>query len=220
MVAGDTLQLETFPYWSPDGRMLYYVSADISRLAPMREYYYGPHYDELKYNLMRIPFDPATRSFGTAECFFDAAGRDKSATFPRISPDGRYLLFTLAGFGQFHIWHRDADLYLQDLSTGDLRPLAEVNSEETESYHSWSSNGRWIVFSSRRDDRTYTRLYLAWFDAEGRAHKPFLLPQRDPQQNLRLFKSYNIPEFTVDATTLSPKDFLKAAQGPAIQAEN
>ena len=220
MVAGDTLQLETFPYWSPDGRMLYYVSADISRLAPMREYYYGPHYDELKYNLMRIPFDPGTRSFGTPECFFDAAGSDKSATFPRISPDGRYLLFTLASFGQFHIWHRDADLYLQDLSTGDLRPLAEVNSEETESYHSWSSNGRWIVFSSRRDDRTYTRLYLAWFDAEGRAHKPFLLPQRDPQQNIRLFKSYNIPEFTVDATTLSPKDFLKAAQGPAIQAEN
>lgn len=219
MVAGDSLQLETFPYWSPDGRTLYYASAGISRLAPMREYFYGPHYDELKYNLMRIPFNPETRSFGTPECFFDAASSDKSATFPRISPDGRYLLFTLARFGQFHIWHRDADLYLQDLSTGDLRPLAEVNSEETESYHSWSSNGRWIVFSSRRDDRTYTRLYLAWFDAEGHAHKPFLLPQRNPEQNIRLFKSYNIPEFTVDATALSPKDFLKAVQGPAIQAE-
>ena len=185
----------------------------------MREYFYGAHYDELKYNLMRIPFDPETHTFGGAELFFDAAALDRSATFPRVSPNGRYLLFTMARFGQFHIWHRDADLYLADLSTGELRPLAEVNSEEVESYHSWSSNGRWIVFASRRDDRTYTRLYLAWFDSEGRAHKPFLLPQRDPQQNIRLFKSYNIPEFTVDAVTISPKEFLRIIQKPAVQAE-
>ncbi len=219
VVAADSLQLETFPYWSPDGRTLYYASADITQLAPMREYYYGPHYDELKYKLMRMPFDPATRRFGSPEVFFDAAALDLSATFPRVSPDGRYLLFTLASFGQFHIWHRDADLYLADLADGSLRELEEVNSEEVESYHSWSSNGRWIVFSSRRDDRTYTRLYLAWFDAQGRAHKPFLLPQRDPQQNLRLFKSYNIPEFTVDPVKLAPKDFLSVLQGPAVQAE-
>ena len=219
IVAGDSLQLETFPYWSPDGRTLYYASANITTLAPMKEYFYGPHYDELKYNLMRISFDPAGREFGTPEIFFDAASRDRSATFPRVSPDGRYLLFTMAHFGQFHIWHRDADLYLADLSTGELRPLSEVNSDEVESYHSWSSNGRWIVFSTRRDDGTYTRLYLAWFDAEGKAHKPFLLPQRDPQQNVRLFKSYNIPEFTVDAVTIPPKEFLKAVQKPAVQAE-
>ena len=219
IIAGDSLHLETFPYWSPDGRTLYYASADVSRLAPMREYFYGAHYDELKYNLMRIPFDPETQSFGEAELFYDAASLDRSATFPRVSPDGRYLLFTLASFGQFHIWHRDADLYLTDLSTGELRPLSEVNSDEVESYHSWSSNGRWIVFASRRDDRTYTRLYLAWFDSEGRAHKPFLLPQRDPEQNIRLFKSYNIPEFTVDAVTISPKEFLRIIQEPAVQAE-
>ena len=219
LVAADTLQLETFPYWSPDGTRLYYASADVTRLAPMREYYYGPHYDELKYKLMQIPFDPATRTFGEASCFFDAAAEDRSATFPRVSPDGRYLLFTLADFGQFHIWHRDADLYLTDLATGACRKLENVNSDETESYHSWSSSGRWIVFSSRRDDRTYTRLYLAWFDADGQAHKPFLLPQRDPVQNIHLFKSYNLPEFTVEPVEISPKTFLKHVKSPAIQAE-
>lgn len=215
----DSLQLETFPYWSPDGRMLYFASADITRLAPMKEYYFGPHYDELKYNLMRIPFDPATRRFGEKELFFDAAALDGSATFPRVSPDGKYLLFTMARFGQFHIWHRDADLYLTDLTTGTCRPLENVNSDEAESYHSWASNGRWIVFSSRRDDRTYTRLYLAWFDTEGNAHKPFLIPQRDPDRNLQLFKSYNLPEFTVDPVDLSPKTILKTVKKPAIQAQ-
>ena len=219
IVAGDSLQLETFPYWSPDGRTLYYASADITRLAPMRQYYYGMHYDELKYRLMRIPYEPSSDSFGPAEVFYDASAEDRSATFPRVSPDGRYLLFTMARFGQFHIWHRDADLYLTDLASGQTRPLDAVNSPESESYHSWSSNGRWIVFSSRRDDRSFTRLYLAWFDGEGNAHKPFLLPQRDPQQNIRRFKSYNIPEFTVEPVSLSPKDFLKTVRGPALQAE-
>lgn len=219
VVAADTSALETFPSWAPDGKTLYYVSADITALAPMRQYYYGPHYDELKYNLMRIPFDPATRTFGEKETFFDAATLDKSATFPRVSPDGRYLLFTMAGFGQFHIWHRDADLFLSDLATGEWRRLENVNSEETESYHCWSSDGRWIVFSSRRGDRTYTHLYLAWFDGEGHAHKPFLLPQRNPERHDGLFKSYNIPEFTKEPVTISPKRFLKAVKGEAIQAQ-
>ncbi|MBR6211870.1 MAG: PD40 domain-containing protein, partial [Bacteroidales bacterium] len=219
VVAADTSALETFPSWAPDGKTLYYVSADITALAPMRQYYYGPHYDELKYNLMRIPFDPATRTFGEKETFFDAAALDKSATFPRVSPDGRYLLFTMAGFGQFHIWHRDADLFLSDLATGEWRRLENVNSEETESYHCWSSDGRWIVFSSRRGDRTYTRLYLAWFDGEGHAHKPFLLPHRNPERHDGLFKSYNIPEFTKEPVTISPKRFLKAVKGEAIQAQ-
>ena len=71
-----------------------------------------------------------------------------------------------------------------------------ANSADTDSYHSWSSNSRWIVFSSRRDDGLFTRLYIAHIDADGVAGKPFMLPQRDPQQYYAdLFRSYNVPEF-------------------------
>lgn len=76
--------------------------------------------------------------------------------------------------------------------------MDEINSDKAESFKAWSSNSRWIVFTSRRDDGSYTRLYFTYLDADGRATKPFLLPQRDPEQNRRLFKSYNVPEFTVD----------------------
>ena len=84
-----------------------------------------------------------------------------------ISPDGRYLLVTLGAFGQFHIWHNSADLYVKDLHTGELRALKNANSPVQDSYHTWSSNGRWIVFGSRRDDGNYTRPYIDYFDKNG-----------------------------------------------------
>lgn len=219
LIAADSLQYETFPYWAPDGKSLYYCVADISEIPGRSDIRFGVHYDELHYNLMQVPFNPDDRSFGEPRTVFDAAASGLSATFPRESPDGRYLLFTMASFGQFHIWHRDADLWLADLSTGEIRPLAEVNSDSSESYHSWSSNGRWIVFSSRRDDDSHTRFYLSYFDHEGNAHKPFLLPQRDPGRYARQYQSYNIPEFTVEPVTISPKRFLKTVRQPAVIAE-
>ncbi len=77
--------------------------------------------------------------------------------------------------------------------------LAEANSPTVDSYHTWSSNGRWIVFSTRRMDHNYTRPFIAYFDAEGHAHKAFCLPQHDPEHNILLLKSYNVPELTRDA---------------------
>lgn len=138
----------------------------------------------------------------------------KSVTVPRVSPDGRWLLMTLGDFGQFHVWHKSSDLYLLDLkavaeSDGSTpvmpRPLDNANSPEAESFHNWSSNGRWIVFSSRRDDGNYTRPYIAYIDAEGRDHKAFLLPQEDPEQNIMRMKSYNVPELSRTAVTVTPQ---------------
>ena len=172
-------------------------------------------YKEVKYNILSRDFNPDTNTFGQVDTVFNAASFGKSATFPRESPDGRYLLFTMADFGNFHIWHKSADLYVKDLRTGNVRPLREVNSNDVESYHSWSSNGRWIVFSSRRDDGSYTRPYIAWFDSKGNAHKPFVLPQGKSGFYKKLYKSFNIPEFIVSPVVQSSRAMAEVLKGEA-----
>lgn len=208
---------ETFPCWAPDGKTLYYCVAHVPDLVnvpdSMLTIYIPQHYKELHYNIMKMDFDENTKTFGSPQLVMDCASIGKSASVPRVSPDGRYLLFTLGDYGQFHIWHRSADLYVKDLHTGEVRALKASNSDNTESYHTWSSNGRWIVFTSRRDDGSYTRLYVSYFDKNGKEHKPFLIPQRDPEQNILLMKSYNVPELTRDAVGVSATDFKKTIYG-------
>ncbi len=195
--------LETFPCWAPDGKKLYYCVAHVPEFAGASD---SARTDrimqislQVRYNVMSMTFDEATGQFGEPQLEVDCVSQHKSAAVPRISPDGRYLLFTVADYGQFHIWHKTADLYVKDLQTGAVYPLTEANSKDVDSYHTWSSNGRWIVFSSRRDDGSFTRPYIAYFDKQGRAHKAFLLPQENPLQNIQLNKSYNVPELTKDA---------------------
>lgn len=179
---------ETFPTFSPDGKTLYFCTAE-ARPIPQE-------YSEVKYNLCSVSFDPVTRAFGAqVDTLYNAKSGGMSASFPRVSPDGRYLLYTLSGYGNFSIWHKDADLYMADLQTGTSRPLVEVNSDDVESYHSWSSNSRWFVFSSRRIDGLYTRPYIAYVDEDGKVGKPFLLPQKDAGFYQSFMKSFNIPEF-------------------------
>lgn len=181
---------ETFPTFSPDGRSLYFCSAEAVEPMPER-------FKDVKYSLCRIDFDPETCSFGrVADTLYNARISGRSVSFPRLSPDGRFLVFTLSDYGNFSIWHKDADLYIYDTDSGNCRIMECLNSEDVESYHSWSSNGRWLIFSSRRDDGLYTRPYISYIDNDGNAHKPFLLPQKDPVSYYgTLMFSYNIPEF-------------------------
>ena len=179
---------ETFPTFSPDGQTLYFCSA---KPYPMPE-----QFTEIKYSLCAISFDPENRSFGSkVDTLYQAQTEGKSVSFPRVSPDGKYLLYTLSGYGNFSIWHKDADLYMVNLKTKEHFPLTAANSDDVESYHSWSSNGRWVVFSSRRIDGLYTRPYIVYIDENGQSAKPFLLPQKDVEFYHRFMKSYNIPEF-------------------------
>ena len=199
---------ETFPAFSADGRTLYYTAAarvDIPDGLP-----------QSRYNLMKVSFDPETGSIGQdVELVFDAASRGRSASFPRPSYDGRFLMFTLCDYGTFPIWHHESDLWLLDLQTGEIRPVDEVNSADTDSYPSWSSNSRWFVFSSRRGDGLFTRLYIAHIDADGVAGKPFLLPQRDPQAYYtELFRSYNVPEFITGPVPFDRIRAQKAINSP------
>ncbi len=181
---------ETFPAFSPDGRKLYFCSATSK---PMPE-----KYDEIRYSLCCIDFNPDNGTFGErVDTLIHAERLKKSISFPRPSYDGKYIMFTLSDYGNFSIWHKEADLWLLNLQEGSMRAIDEVNSDNTESYHSWSSNSRWFVFSSRRDDGLYTRLYLAHIGADGHVSKPFMLPQKNPQEYYdRLIYSYNVPEFT------------------------
>lgn len=124
-------------------------------------------------------------------------------------------MFTLAKYGVFHIWHHDADLWLLDLQTGDVRNMEEINSPDTESYHSWSSNGRWVVFSSRRYDGNYTRPFIAHIDNNGHSSKPFELPCEDPDYHRQFLKCYNVPEFMRGPVTTSPQQFADAMKQEA-----
>ena len=223
-------EFEVFPAWAPDGKALYYCSAHFERqdTATTKAKEVQRRFRELKYSIYRKAFDPDTRQFGPRELVFDAAARDSSATFPRISPDGRYLLFTMGHYGYFHIWHHDADLWIMDLSgewrseSGEFataRRMDEVNSPDTESYHSWSSNGRWIIFSSRRNDGTFTRPFIAHVDKDGHATKPFELPSEDPDYHRQFLRCYNIPEFMKGPVTITPQAFADVLKGDAVNVK-
>ena len=215
-IENDTTEMECFPFWAPDGKALYYCSAHFEyRDTIDKGKEFVTRTQEAKYNLYKKRFDPETMQFGPRELVFAADSLGKSATLPRISPDGRYLLFTVAKYGIFHIWHHDADLWMLDLQTGEVRNMEEINSPDTESYHSWSSNGRWVVFSSRRYDSNYTRPYIAHIDKNGHASKPFELPCANPDYHRQLLKSYNVPEFMRGPVTIKPQQFADALKKEA-----
>ncbi len=207
-IENDSTEMECFPFWAPDGKTLYYCSAHFEyRDTIEKGKEFTTRTQEAKYNLYKKSFDPETMQFGTRQLVFAADSLDKSATLPRISPDGRFLMFTLAPYGVFHIWHHDADLWMLDLQTGQARNMEELNSPDTESYHSWSSNGRWVVFSSRRYDGNYTRPFIAHIDSNGHCGKPFELPSAHPDYHRQLLKSYNVPEFMRGPVTITPQQF-------------
>ena len=214
-IENDPDELEVFPFWAPDGKHVYYCSAhfEYPDTITNKDLYLLRHSNKVRYNIYRKSFDAATMAFGPRELVFAADTLGQSATLPRISPDGRYLMFTMAPYGVFHIWHRDADLWMIDLSTLEARPAAELNSRDTESYHSWSSNGRWIVFSSRRDDGNFTRPFIAHIDENGKGTKPFELPCADPDYHRQFMKSYNVPEFMRGPVTIKPQDFADVLKG-------
>lgn len=210
IVCNDPDLLEVYPTWSPDGRYLYYCKT-VPLPEELRQLDIRSYYQKVQYNLYRRSFDVASRVFGEEELVYDAASADKSATLPRVSPDGRYLLFAQGQYGCFHVRHHDADVVCMPL--GEDVPadvdLTRLNSEGfAESYPTWSSNGHWIMFASRRGDGNYCRVYFSYFN-NGKAEKAFLLPQEDPEHNTYRLKSYNRPEFMVEPVRTSIEEFRR-----------
>jgi hypothetical protein len=95
----------------------------------------------------------------------------------------------------------------------------DLNSDFTDSYHSWSSNSRWLVFSSKRIDGLTARFFISYIDETGNAIKPFVLPQKDPEFYQRFLKSFNLPEFSTFEVKVNPGNIRKSAEGEALQAK-
>ena len=220
IIENDPNEFETFPCWSPDGKWLYYCSAHFEwKDTVSHEAECIKRYKDIKYNVYRKAFDAEKLAFGPREDVFMADSIGLSATFPRISPDGRFLLLTVGEWGTFHIWHRDADLWIADLEANTIVPFDAVNSPSVESFHNWSSTGRWIVVSSRRADSNFTRPFFAHVDKDGHATKPFELPCDDPNYHREFMKSYNVPEFMRGPVTFKPQDYADALKKPATAAK-
>jgi hypothetical protein len=213
----DPDRLETFPSWSPDGKHLFFSSAPRlwkkTAFAPLKDY------KQVKYDLMRIPYDVAAGTWGKPELLLAAGTTGKSILQPRASPDGRYLLFCMCDHGPFPAFQEDSDLYLMDLANRSYRRLERANSPRSESWHSWSSNSRWIAFSSRRDNGLVARPYLFYLDRSGQDHKAFLLPQHDPRFYDTSLNTYNVPELITGPITVPEKVLLDALRTPAPDAE-
>lgn len=209
-------RLETFPAWSPDGRFLYFCAAD-----PLPQ----ARYKQVRYDLMRIGYDPGSGEWGKLETVLSSKATGLSITEPRVSPDGKWLLFCMSDYGSFPVYRSSSDLYLLDLQTRKHQRLA-VNSPRSESWHCWSANSHWIAFASKRRDGVFGRIYFSYVDEAGHVHRPFLLPQEDPAFYDRFIKTYSVPELApvpapVHSRTLGRAIRLSGTRqddGPASEA--
>ena len=206
-IIADSTRLETFPTFSADGTEIYYCVAD----GPIRP----SAIDSVHYSLCRIGFNPENGIFATsADTIVPGIQGKRSVSHPRVSPDGKRLLYTVSDFGTFPIWHRDADLQMIDLENGKIDSLKVVNSQMSDTYHSWSSTGRWFVFASKRDDGLYGKPYFAHVDNNGKVSKPFVLPQKSPSFYDDNLKSFNVPDLGTVPVSFMPGDVASVMSHP------
>ena len=190
---------ETFPCFSADGESVFYCVADTVKLPDQIK--------EVKYDLLRAPFDPETGRIGVeADTLWSGRAHNASVCHPKASQDGRWLMFSVADYGTFPLFHPECTLYLADLQSGEIRPLDEIKGNKSDSYHSWSSNSRWFVFASKRGDGQYGKPYFCHLDAEGRTTKPFVLPQKSSRFYLYNLKSFNVPDLGNASTGMTVRD--------------
>lgn len=202
-------RLETYPAWSPDGKYLYYCSAPI--LWTDRNTVPPEHFDEVKYDLRRVEYNVETDEWGQPETVLSADQTGMSILLPRVSPDGRFLVFCMCDYGCFPVYRSSSDLYIMDLDTGQYNKLP-INSEYSESWHSISSNSRWLSFSSKRRDGLFTRIYLSYIDEDSRVYKPLILPQKDPTYYDSLLQTYSVPELITGKVEISERALGRAAR--------
>lgn len=201
-------RLETYPTWSPAGDYLYYCSAPVL-WSEVIESWPPPQYKDVRYDLMRIGYDIKTGTWGEPEMLLRADSTKMSILLPRISPDNRFLLFCMCEYGCFPVFQPSSDLYMMDLEKRVYRKLA-ISSPYSESWHSWSLNGRWIAFSSKRLGGYFARTFISYVDNAGTVHKPFVLPHKDPSFYSSCINSFSVPELVEKPVRLRKMDMVNA----------
>jgi Flp pilus assembly protein TadD len=174
--------------WSPDGGSLVFARAEARDAYPegskLAERSNDPNETQIRYDLYRIPF--AEGRGGEAVPIAGASGNGMSNSFPKISPDGRWIVFVQARNGQ--LMRPDGQLYIVPAAGGTARRM-RCNTPLMNSWHSFSPNGRWMVFSSKSRS-PYTQMFLTHLDAEGN-DTPAVLVESSTAAN----RAVNIPEF-------------------------
>jgi len=196
-------KLENLPTWSVDGRKLYYLCAD----------YYNDSlpYDEISYNLMSMDFDEETRKFGSKDTLIHSKDFGHSITHARESPTKKLISFVGLDYGYFSIFNNESDVYLLDTESSKILSPG-INSEFTESYPSWSGNGSWLMFVSKRDDGVLSQVWFSHIDDKGIAGKPFVLPQKNPDFYKNYMYNYNRPEFISAKVSMNPRKVFAIAK--------
>lgn len=191
--------------WSPDGKWLVFVRAKAMDAYPagrkMAEYAGDPNEPEIRYDLYRIPFNDGMG--GKAEPVRGASQNGMSNSFPKVSPDGKWIVFVQSRNGQ--LMRPDGQLYIVPAEGGTARRM-KCNTARMNSWHSFSPNGRWMVFSSKSRS-PYTQLFLTHLDEEGN-DSPAILIENATAAN----RAANIPEFVN-----IPKDGLLHIDAPAAE---
>jgi hypothetical protein len=193
---------ETLPNWSPDGKWLYFIRAPKADKDMVS-------WVNAKYDLLRIPFNAVNMSWGKVDTLLTSQQTGMSITFPVASPDGRYILFCMIDHSYFSIFDKNSDLYLYDLKTNKYWKCDQINSHSNDSFHAWSKNGRWVVFSSKRLDDVSTRPFFAYFDRKGNFHKPFVLPQENPLFYEKERNNFNLPVLVDGKVGINVDEFTR-----------
>jgi Tfp pilus assembly protein PilF len=186
--ADDPKYVQTNGVWSPDEKYIIFARAEskepYSPDVKLATHANDPNETQIQYDLYRVPFNGGRG--GKAELILGASGNGMSNSFPKVSPDGRWIVFVQAHNAE--LMRPDSQLYIVPFQGGEARRL-EANMYPMNSWHSWSPNGRWLVFSSKSRG-PYTRMYLTHIDEEGNS-SPAIFIDNPTAAN----RAVNLPEF-------------------------
>ncbi len=203
--ADDSAYVHCNPVWTPDGKTIIFSRAKARHAynssLPVATYAGDPNETQIQFDLYRIPFNDGKG--GQPEPILGASDNGMSNAFPKVSPDGKWIVFVKSKNGL--LMRPDGKLWIIPVDGGEAR-LMECNLPLMNSWHSFSPNGRWIVFSSK-SNTPYTQMFLSHIDEAGRA-SPALLVENTTAAN----RAINIPEFV----NISYDD-LKSISVPAVE---